>query len=128
MALRVIARGVSVNVGMATMNRDIISGDGDAILVASFAGGSDLDRLIFWRLDINGAAPSSRKKKKKKNRCPRSHAAPEGIAGRKCCKGEKVRAASGSEEPTARRGLAFTYSPEKQGDHVRVKSAPQSVD
>src|ERR1700730_13456501 len=117
MALRVIARQVSVNVGIATMNRDIIAGDGDAILVASFAGRSNLDRLGLWRLDINGAAPSSRKKKKKKNRCPRSHAAPEGIAGRKRCKGEKVRA-----------GLAFTYSPEKQGNHVRAESARQSVD
>src|SRR5437879_9886301 len=118
MALRVIARRVSVNVGIATMNRDIISGDGDAILVASFAGGSDLDRLVFWRLDINGAAPSSRKKKKKKNRCPRSHAAPEGIAGRKCCKGEKVRAACGSREPTARRRLTVTHSAQNQGTHV----------
>src|SRR6266513_4677389 len=58
------------------MNRDIISGDGDTVLVASFAGGSDLDRLVFWRLDINGAAPGSRKKKQKKDRCPRSHGAP----------------------------------------------------
>src|SRR5438128_11300260 len=91
MPLRVIARRVSVNVGIAAMNRDIILGDGDTVLVAGFAGGSDLDRLVFWRLDINGAAPSSRKKKKK-DRCPRSHGAPEGIAGRTCCKGEKVRA------------------------------------
>jgi hypothetical protein len=43
-------------------------------------------------------------------------ARPEGIAGRKCCKGEKVRA-----------GLAFTRSPEKQSDHVRAESARQSV-
>src|SRR5437773_6177637 len=76
MPLRVIARRVSVNVGIAAMNRDIISGDGDTVLVASFAGGSDLDRLVFWRLDINGAAPGSRKKKQKKKRCPRSHGAP----------------------------------------------------
>jgi len=76
MPLRVIARRVSVNVGIAAMNRDIISGDGDTVLVAGLAGGSDLNRLVFWRLDINGAAPSSRKKKKKKDRCPRSHGAP----------------------------------------------------
>src|SRR6266536_6558705 len=86
MPLRVIARRVGVNVGIAKMNRDVISGDGDTVLVAGFAGGSDLDRLVFWRLDINGAASSSRKKEKKKDRCPRSHGAPEGIAGRKCCK------------------------------------------
>jgi len=99
------------------MNRDIISRDGDTVLVAGLAGGSDLDRLVFWRLDINGgAATSSHKKNKKKDCCPRSHGAPEGIAGRKRCKGEKVRA-----------GLAFTYSPEKQGKHVCAESARQSV-
>ena len=90
MPLRVIARRVSVNVRISNMNRDIITGDGDTVLVAGFAGGSDLDRLVFWRLEIDGAAAtSSRKQKKKKNRCPRSHGAPEGIPGRKCCKGEK---------------------------------------
>src|SRR6266536_2806927 len=76
MPLRVIARRVGVNVGIAKMNRDVISGDGDTVVVAGFAGGSDLDRLVFWRLDINGAASSSRKKEKKKDRCPRSHGAP----------------------------------------------------
>lgn len=117
MPLRVIARRVSVDVGIAAMNRDIISGDGDTVLVAGLAGGSDLDRLVFGRLDINGvAATSSRKKKQKKDGCPRSHGAPEGIAERKCCKGEKVRA-----------GLAFTYFPEKQGNHVCAESARQSV-
>src|ERR1700704_5789529 len=68
MPLRVVAGRVRVNVGIAKMNRDIISGDGDTVFVVSFASGSNLDRLIFWRLDINGAAPSSRKKKKKKKR------------------------------------------------------------
>src|SRR5213595_1381828 len=116
MPLRVIARRVGVNVGIAAMNRDIISRDGDTVLVAGLAGGSDLDRLVFWRLDINGAAPGSRKKKQKKDGCPRSHGAPEGIAGRKRCKGEKVRA-----------GLAFTYSPEKQDNHVCAEPARQSV-
>src|SRR6266699_1538789 len=114
MSLRVIARRVSVNVGIATVNRDVIPGDRDTILVAGLAGGSDLDRLVFWRLDINGgAATSSHKKNKKKDCCPRSHGAPEGIAGRKRCKGEKVRA-----------GPAFTYAPEKQGNHVCAESAP----
>src|SRR5437762_14018185 len=98
------------------MNRDIISRDGDTVLVAGLAGGSDLDRLVFWRLDINGgAATSSHKKNKKKDCCPRSHGAPEGIAGRKRCKGEKVRA-----------GLAFTYSPDKQGKHVCAETARQA--
>jgi len=101
----------------ATVNRDVILGDRDTILVAGFAAGSNLDRLVIRRLEISGgAAMSSRKKKKKKDRCPRSHARSKGIAGRKCCKGEKVRS-----------GLAFTRSPEKQSDHVRAESAPQFV-
>jgi hypothetical protein len=67
---------------------DIIPRDGDAVFVASLARGSDLDRLISGRLEVNGPAPSSRKKEKKKDRCLRSHDAPEGIAGSRCCKGE----------------------------------------
>src|SRR5207248_828334 len=75
--LRRSVKCVSVNVGIATVNRDVIPGDRDTILVAGFAAGSDLDRLVFWRFDINRAAtPSSRKKKEKKDRCPRSHGAP----------------------------------------------------
>src|SRR5436309_13279862 len=116
MPLRVIACRVGVNIGIATMNRDIISGDGDTVLVASFAGGSDLDRLVFWRLDINGAAPGSRKEKQKKDGCPRSHGAPRRYRRAKVLQGEKVRA-----------GLAFTYSPEKQGNHVCAESARQFV-
>src|SRR5207237_5613134 len=74
---RVIARRVSVNIGIATVNRDVILCDRYTILVAGFAAGSDLDRLVFWRLEISGGAVmSSRKKKKKKDRCPRSHGAP----------------------------------------------------
>src|SRR2546423_2366546 len=91
MPLRVVAGRVSVNVGIAQMNRDIIPGDGDTIFVAGFTGGSNLDRLIFRRFEINsGAAMSSPKKKKEKDRCPRSHGAVEGTAWRKCCKGEKA--------------------------------------
>src|SRR4029077_10131328 len=38
----------------------------------------NLDRLVIRRLEINGgAAISSHTKKKKKDRCPRSHGAPE---------------------------------------------------
>src|SRR6267143_3324895 len=78
MPLRVVAGRVSVNIGIAQMNRDIISGDGDTIFVAGFAGGSNLDRLIFRRLEINGGAGmSSRKKKKEKDGCLRSHGALE---------------------------------------------------
>src|SRR2546423_45208 len=78
MPLRVVAGRVSVNVGIAQVNRDIIPGDGDTIFVAGFAGGSDLDRLVFRRLEINsGAAMSSRKQKKEKDRCLRSHGALE---------------------------------------------------
>src|SRR5947208_15278437 len=78
MPLQVIARGVSVNIGIAKMNRDVISGDCDTVLVAGFVGGSNLDRLVFRRFEINGgAAMSSRKKEKEKDRCPRSHGALE---------------------------------------------------
>src|SRR5437764_14832030 len=112
MPLRVIARRVSVNVGIAAMNRDIIPGNGDTVLVAGFAGGSDLDRMVFWRLDINGgAATSSHKKTKKKDYCTHSHDAPEGIAGRKRCKSDNI--------PTR---LAFTYSPEKKDNHICAES------
>src|SRR5207249_11262614 len=107
MPLRVIARRVSVNVGIAAMNRDIISRDGDTVLVAGLAGGSDHDRVVFWRLDINGGvATSSHKKNKKKDCRPRSYGADEGIAGRKRYKGETVGA-----------GLALPSDPEKRGTY-----------
>src|SRR6266566_6695708 len=105
------------------MNRDIISGDGDTVLVASFAGGSDLDRLVFWRLDINGAAPSSRKKKKKKDRCPRSHGAP-----RRYRRAKVLQRRKGSEPDwrlrTSRKSRAIT-SAQSQSASLLVETASQ---
>ena len=74
-ALRIVLGGIGVDVGIANMNGDIVAGEGDSVFVTGLARGSNLDRLVLRRLDINGVAASSRKKKTKKDRCPRSHGA-----------------------------------------------------
>src|SRR5438445_12476390 len=118
MPLRVIARRVSVNVGIAAMNRDIIPGNGDTVLVAGFAGGSDLDRLVFWRLDINGdAATSSHKKNKKKDCCPRSHGAPRRY--------RRAKALQRRKGPSRFR-LGGAYSSERTGVYMLLGKAGQS--
>jgi hypothetical protein len=50
------------------MYRDIVAGVGDSVFVSGLAGGSDLDRLLVRRPDINGVAARNRKKKRKKDR------------------------------------------------------------
>ena len=74
-ALRVVLGGIGVDVGIANMNGDIVTGVSDSVLVTGFARRSNLNRLVLRRLDIDGAAASSCKKKTKKDRCPRSHGA-----------------------------------------------------
>ena len=89
MRFGVVARRVGVYVGIAGMNRDIAVCDGDPIFVPRLATGSNFDRLIFRRFEADCASPFGSKKEKKKNRCPRSHGAPQGIARQSGCKGKR---------------------------------------
>ena len=68
MPLRIVLGGVGINIGIANMYRDIVSGVGDSVFVSGLAGGHDLDRLIVRRPDINGVAAYNRKEKGKKDR------------------------------------------------------------
>src|SRR6267143_4687757 len=87
MSLGIIARRVGVNVGIAGMNGDIPVCDGDPVFVSRLATGSNFDWLIFRSFKADGASSCASKKQKKKNRCLRSHGAPQSTARPSSCKG-----------------------------------------
>ena len=89
MSLGIIAGGVGINVRIAEMDRDVAVCDGNAVFISRLATGSDFDWLIFRGFEINRACACDSKDEKRKDRCPRSHGAPQGTARPSGCKGKR---------------------------------------